>query len=469
MSTILLVDDDPAILEVLKMRLELENHRVIDVKTETQAIAAVETHAFELAIIDYQLGNGNGIQLMEQAKQIQPDLPVIILTAHGTIEKAVQAIQKGAYTYLTKPFDDEELIHHVRLGCEKNRLTEEIRSLKRMLYDKFGFDNIIAKDEKMIAVLKSVIQASKIDSNILLEGESGTGKELMAKSIHVASNRKDAPFIAINCAAIPETLFESELFGVKKGAFTGADHEKKGLFLEAHGSTILLDEVADIPVSIQTKLLRVLQEKEIQPLGQNKTIKVDVRVVASTNQNLEEKIKKGDFREDLFYRLNVVTVTMPNLLEMREDIPLLIHHFFSKFKKQYERQKLTVTPEIFQTLYQRSWKGNVRELQNSIKRIVLLTPGDSVEPSDVEELLENGCDTVAPGTVVGGFEEFYAMPYNEAKTEVVEKFSKEYLHNLLTSFSGNVTNAAASCGLERQGLQRIMRRYNILSADYKNS
>jgi len=301
------------------------------------------------------------------------------------------------------------------------------------------------------------------DATVLIRGESGTGKELAARALHNLSNRKQRRMITVNCPALPENVLESELFGYSKGAFTGAVQEKKGLFLEADGSTLLLDEIADIPVSVQTKLLRVLQEKEFQPLGQNKTIKVDVRVVASTNQNLEKKIRVGEFREDLFYRLNVVTAVMPNLEEMQEDIPLLIHHFLTQFKRQYDRKDLVLSPDLLQHLYQRKWPGNVRELQNNIKRIVLLADGGRVDLADINIAQESSRQLST-----NQFIELYNSTYNDAKAEIVSRFSVGYLRNLLIRHEGNVTKAAAECGLERQALQRIMRRYDIVSTDFKS-
>ncbi len=451
MSTILIVDDDPAILEILKMRLELENHRVIDVKTLPDAIAAVETHAFELAIIDYQLGNGNGIQLMEQAKQIQPDLPVIILTAHGTIEKAVQAIQKGAYTYLTKPFDDEELIHHVRLGCEKNRLTEEIRSLKRMLYDKFGFDSIIAKDEKMIAVLKSVIQASKIDSNILLEGESGTGKELMAKSIHVASHRRDAPFVAINCAAIPESLFESELFGVKKGAFTGADKDKKGFLEKAGTGTFFFDEISEIPISVQAKMLRAVQENEFYPLGGNEKVKFKARIIAATNKKLEEEVRQKRFRQDLYYRVRVIPITLPPLRERRACIPLLAHFFLEQFKQEMNKKVVHFSDEAMTKLCRAPWPGNIRELKNVVEYCVAMSTAEVIPP----ELVLFGEKLPLSSQPL--------KPFKEAKLD----FEKNYIVELLSLTNGNVSQAAKLAGKYRADFYDQMKRCGLDAQDFR--
>lgn len=449
MKTILIVDDDPAILKVLKMRLELESYLVIDVENSPDAVTAMETHPVDMAIIDYQLGNESGIDLMERLKQIRPNFPVIILTAHGTIEKAVQAIQKGATTYLTKPFDDTELIHHVRLSLEKNRLTEEIRSLKQMLQDKFGFENIIAKDEEMIAVLKEVVQASKIDSNILLEGESGTGKELMAKSIHVASDRKDEPFIAINCAAIPESLFESELFGVRKGAFTGADTDKKGFLEKAGTGTFFFDEISEIPTSIQAKLLRALQENEFYPLGGNQRIRFKARIIAATNKHLEDEVKRKNFREDLYYRIRVIPITLPPLRNRRACIPLLAHSFLTHFKQEMSKSVTHFSDAAMKKLCQAKWPGNIRELKNVVEYCVAMSQTPII-PADL---------------VMFGKEESPAgfKPFKEAKLE----FEKNYIHQLLSLTHGNVSQAAKLAGKYRADFYDQMKKCGLNAEDFR--
>jgi transcriptional regulator with GAF, ATPase, and Fis domain len=346
---------------------------------------------------------------------------------------------------------------------ERTTLLRTNRWLTEKLNDLALPDGFIGQSTAQKRVLDLLARIADTDATVLIRGESGTGKELAARALHNLSRRRDKRMIIVNCPALPENVLESELFGYSKGAFTGAMQEKKGLFLEAHGSTLLLDEIADIPVQVQTKLLRVLQEKEIQPLGQNRTIKVDVRVVASTNQNLEEKIRTGEFRADLFYRLNVVSVVMPNLMEMREDVPILVHHFLALYKRQYHREELVLGPEVLRHLYQRSWPGNVRELQNTIKSLVLSAAGTSVTLADLglqetEEAARQCGDS---------FEEMHALPYNQAKGIIISRFSEGYLRNLLVRNHGNVTNAAADCGLERQALQRIMRRYGIISIDFK--
>ena len=303
-------------------------------------------------------------------------------------------------------------------------------------------------------------------ATVLIRGESGTGKELAARALHAMSKRAKLPMVTVNCPALPEHILESELFGYRKGAFTGADNDKEGLFLKASGSTILLDEIADIPVSIQTKLLRVLQEKEIQPLGQTKTYPVDVRILASTNQDLEAKIERGEFREDLFYRLNVMTVTMPSLSEMVNDIPLLAQHFLEMYSKEHERSDLKFAPDALQWLMRRSWKGNVRELENTINRAVLLCNGNKISPPDL--MTDDG----QSGNGTGGSGEnstcFLHLPYKEAKGEVMNYFASTYLKNALTASKGNVSAAARKCGMERQAFQRLMRRHGIQSREFRS-
>jgi len=404
----------------------------------------------------------DGLELLTRIRQLDQTISVVIMTGYGTIDMAVQALKDGAYDFLQKPFDKDHLVRVIRNGFERTALLRANYKLREKLSDLVQPEGFVGQSPALKKVLDLLARVADTDATVLIRGESGTGKELAARALHKLSNRKERRMIIVNCPALPENVLESELFGYSKGAFTGATQEKKGLFLEADGSTILLDEIADIPISIQTKLLRVLQEKEFQPLGQNRTIKVDVRVIASTNQDLEAKIKAGEFREDLFYRLNVITFKMPGLEEMSEDVPLLIHHFLEQFKRQYDRQDLVLSPELLQNLYQRRWPGNVRELQNIIKRIVLLAGRDSVELADLSHSNDNSRHHFADS-----FEDLYSIGYNEAKAEIIRQFSAGYLRNLLTRHSGNVTNAAADCGLERQALQRIMRRYGILSTDFK--
>lgn len=447
---ILIVDDDLALLKVLKMRLEAEKYKVTDVSNGKDALAAMEQHNFDLAIIDYQLKDENGIDLMLDLKTINAEIPVIILTAYGTIKRAVKAIQKGADTYLTKPFDeDTELIHHVKLCLEKNKLTEEIKNLRSMLFKKFGFENIIAKDEKMISSLKSIVQAAKIESNVLLQGESGTGKELMAKSIHVGGPRKDSPFIAINCAAIPESLFESELFGVRKGAFTGADQDKKGFLEQAQNGTFFFDEISEIPISIQAKLLRVLQENEFYPLGGNKKIEFKARIIAAANKNLADEVAQGNFREDLYYRIRVIPVTIPPLRERRACIPVLAHFFLNEFKQEMKKNVNQFSQGAMNKLCQAQWPGNVRELKNVVEYCVAMAQ----TPVIGRELIMLESDRT-PGTL---------KPFKEAKLD----FEKKYIIELLTLTGGNVSQSAKLAGKYRADFYDQMKKCGLNAEDFR--
>lgn len=449
---ILIVDDDLALLKVLKMRLEADKYKVTDVSNGKDALAAMDNNNFDLAIIDYQLKDENGIDLMLELKKINTELPAIILTAYGTIKRAVEAIQKGADTYLTKPFDeDAELIHHVKLCLEKNKLTEEIKNLRSMMSEKFGFENVIAKDEKMIAVLKSIVQAARIDSNVLLQGESGTGKELMAKSIHVASSRKDSPFIAINCAAIPESLFESELFGVKKGAFTGADKDKKGFLEQAQNGTFFFDEITEIPISVQAKLLRVLQENEFYPLGGNEKVDFKARIIAATNKNLVDEIEKGTFREDLYYRIKVIPVTLLPLRERRACIPVLAHFFLNEFKQEMKKNVTQFSPGAMNKLCHASWPGNVRELKNVVEYCVAMAQN----PIIGKELIMLESDR-APGAL---------KPFKEAKLD----FEKKYIIELLTLTGGNVSQSAKLAGKYRADFYDQMKKCGLKAEEFRKT
>jgi DNA-binding NtrC family response regulator len=304
-------------------------------------------------------------------------------------------------------------------------------------------------------------RVAKSDATVLIRGESGTGKEVAARTIHRLSARAKRDMVTVNCPALPEQILESELFGYRRGAFTGADQDKEGLFLRAEGSTILLDEIADVPVSVQTKLLRVLQEKEIQPLGQTGTRRVDVRVLASTNQDLAAKIRQGEFREDLYYRLNVITVTMPPLREIREDIPILARHFLTLYAKRHGREDLSLSPEAIQCLLQRPWKGNVRELENAINRAVILAQGPRITPADLIEADDD------PMPMVSDLPCSLQLPYREAKDLLVRRFSVAYLRAMLERCRGNVSAAARQSGMERQAMQRLMRRYGVQADEFR--
>ncbi len=429
----------------------MEKYKVTDVPNGSDALAAVVDDSFDLAIIDYQLKDENGVDLMEALKKIDPELPVIILTAYGTIEKAVSAMKKGAHSYLTKPFEDSELIHHVKRCLEKTQLKREVEALRTMVSENFGFENIIAKDEKMKVVLKKIVLAAETDSNILIEGESGTGKELIAKSIHVTSSRKKGPFLAINCAAIPESLFESELFGFKKGAFTGAEKNKKGFLEQARNGTFFFDEISEISISIQAKLLRVLEENEFYPLGGNEKIKFEARIIAATNRNLLEEISKGNFREDLYYRIHVIPIMLPPLRERRECIPVLAHCFLEEFRQKMGKNVNQFSPAAMKKLVNCPWPGNIRELKNVVEYCVAM----SRNPVISRELIMMDPES-APDEL---------KPFKEAKLA----FEKKYIIQLLGLTNGNVSQAAKLAGKYRADFYDLMKKCGLKAEDFRNT
>jgi two-component system, NtrC family, response regulator GlrR len=448
-GTLLIVDDDRNLLELMKIRLESSGYAVVAAPDEEEAKRAAAGQAFDLAILDLQLVYQDGISLMEELHRVLPGMPVIILTAHGSIESAVDAMKRGAFTYLTKPFDARELILHVEHALENRRLSSEIDRLKGLLSERYDFQNIVARSASMQTVLEAVTRIAKTDSTVYVRGESGTGKELIARAIHLASNRKDKPFVAINCAAIPEMLLESELFGHEKGAFTGAVKSTKGLFAQAHEGSIFLDEIGDMPLSIQAKFLRVLQERQFHPVGGEQPLEVDVRVIVATNKNLEDHVKQGLFREDLYYRIHVIPVVLPPLRERRDDIPVLVDHFLKKFCGEMNKKIKGLTPKAMQRLMLHDWPGNVRELENTIEYAVAMAE-QGVIAEDL--ILPAKCD---PDETI--------QPLKEAR----EIFEKNYLIRILQVTQGNVSGAATMAGRYRADMYTLLRKYEINPADFK--
>jgi len=449
-AKLLVVDDDRNLLEIIKMRLESLDYEVTAVRDEEEAKQAVTAQVYDLAVIDLQLANQDGISLMEDIHLISPDLPVIILTAHGSIESAVEAMKRGAYTYLTKPFDARELKLHVDRALETRRLTSEVNRLKGLLAERYDFKNIVARSEKMRQVLETVARIAQMDSTVHIQGESGTGKELIALAIHLASPRKDKAFVAINCAALPETLLESELFGHEKGAFTGAIKSSKGLFAQAHKGSLFLDEIGDMPPSLQVKLLRVLQERQFYPVGSEQPLSVDVRVIVATNKNLAELVKQDLFREDLFYRIHVIPIELPPLRERREDIPLLAEYFLKKFSTQMSKKIKGLAPAALQRLMLHEWPGNVRELENTMEYAIAMA---------VQDVLTE--DLILPGKA--GADEEALKPLSEAR----DAFEKGYLVHLMELTQGNVSSAATMAGRYRADLYALLKKHGLTPGDFK--
>lgn len=464
---ILIVDDDPEMLRMLKKVMERKSDFKIDTaKSGFEAAEIMDNCCYEVVITDIKMPDIDGIELLEIIKKKDKSLSIIMMTGFGTVDLAVEAVKKGAYDFFEKPFDNERIVLSVKRAFEHTRLLRENFDLNRKIEeDQIGFQGFIGNSPPLKKVCELIKQVADTDVTVLIRGESGTGKEVAARAIHELSSKSNKKMLTINCPALPENILESELFGYRKGAFTGATKDKKGLFISAHNSTILLDEIGDIPIPLQTKLLRVLQEGEVRPLGQNSNVKVDVRVIASTNQPLEEKIKTGEFREDLFYRLNVVSITMPPLRELSEDIGSIAKFFLEKYSQKYKKELLSFSREALNYIVTHHWPGNVRELQNVIKRAVVLVRNDLIELSDIQP----ATSLLTPSIESSGHnvKKFFHLPYKNAKDEIVKSFAVSYISHALETTSGNVTAAARKSGIERQALQRLIRRYGIVPENFR--
>ena len=440
---ILVVDDEEGLLHLVKMRLTAMGFAVTGCTSGRDAIAAAKNNRFDLVITDLRLGNEDGLDVTEELLRMQPGLPVIILTAHGSIPNAVEAMQRGAFGYLTKPFDDKELKAKIEEGLSPQRMRGEIQRLKSLVNELYGMENIVARSPAMQRLLQQVVQVADSDATILLFGETGTGKEVFARVIHSNSRRNKGPFIALNCAAIPEALFESELFGHVRGAFTSAHGAKRGLFQCANGGTLFLDEIGEMPLSMQVKLLRAVQEREVREVGSELSTKIDVRIIAATNKDLGEAVKNGSFRTDLYYRINVVPLFIPPLRDRRDDIPLLAQHFLTASAKRANKDLRGFTPAALNRLLTHPWPGNVRELENVIEKASVMTRQDMITPDLLPSM---GTSLDAP-----------LKPLTEAK----EEFEKTYLKNVLQLTGGNISRAAQFAGRYRADFYKMLKKYGL--------
>jgi DNA-binding NtrC family response regulator len=460
--TILIVDDEPDMLQLLKRSLEPDlNCRVETASTGQEGLQMLGKTAFDLVLADIKMPGMNGLELLQLVKQDYPQQTVVMMTAFGQIETAVEAMRSGAYDFITKPFEHDALVLRLDKALERSRLIQENRQLQNRCLEPYIFEKMVGKSPAMQRVFETIQMVAKTDHTVLITGESGTGKDLTARAIHQLSHRRNSPFVAVNCPTVPENILESELFGYKKGAFTHATQNKTGLFQEAHNGTIFLDEIGDISPSIQTKLLRVLQEKEIKPLGDSRTIQVNVRIIASTNQDLQAKIKTHEFREDVFYRLNVLPIHMPALRDKPEDIPLLAAHLLEKHAGELKRTDKKISAELMEIFCKRHWEGNIREMENIIIQGILFSADEMIQPSDV--------GLQATSKTAGVWDEtWHGLSYKTAKEKTLLHFNQAYIGHLLALNDGNVTQAARTSGMERQALQQIMRRYGIDAAKYRS-
>lgn len=448
--SILIIDDEEAQRNILKGYLEKKSYKIYSASSGTEGIELIQKNMIDIVLSDYKMPDKTGLEVLETVKEINPEISFVILTAYGTVENAVKAMRLGAFDYISKPVDLDELDLLLERIIENKNLKSEILLLKNQLKEKFKIDSFISQSPKMEEVLSIAARAADSKATVLITGESGTGKEVLAKVIHYASPRKDKPFVAVNIPALPETLLESELFGHEKGAFTGAEKSKKGRFEIAEGGTIFLDEIGDIPLNLQVKLLRVLQEHQIERVGSTESINIDVRIIAATHQNLEQKIKDGSFREDLYYRLNIVSLHLPPLRERREDILPLIEHFVSKYSNENNKQNLSLSKEAVDLLMKYNYPGNVRELENAIERAVVLCRSDVITINDLPN-------------VIKGFKAEKEIVTNENTSliEQVEALEKKLIFDALSKANGNQSQAGRMLGLTERNLRYKMQKYGI--------
>ncbi|MEE9201042.1 MAG: sigma-54 dependent transcriptional regulator [Candidatus Brocadiales bacterium] len=449
---ILIVDDQQDIARGLALVLTEIGTKVTTTSSGEQALEYIKKNPVDVVVTDIRMPGIGGISLLEKIKEFRPKIEVILLTAYGSIESAIEAMKKGAYHYVTKPFNNDELIIVVKRAIQEKRFHEELEYLRETVSKSYAFENIIGRNWRMQEVFETIRKVAPSKVSILIHGESGTGKELIARAIHQNSPRDKHCFLGLNTAALPENLLEAELFGYKKGAFTGADYDKKGLLSQASQGTMFLDEIGSMSLAFQSKLLRVIQEMEVTPVGATEPMAIDVRFISATNIDLEKAVKEGGFREDLYYRLNVVRLNVPPLREKREDIPLLASHFVVKWNEGGKEK--TLSPGAIRRLMEYEWPGNVRELENVIQRCILVAEGDVIQATDIimgHEQLPWLAET----------EGFSGTTYDKAKEEVFRRFQREYFTSLLSKCNGNITLAAEKSGITRTALHRIIKKLGL--------
>lgn len=445
-AKILVVDDEKAIRDSISFVLKDEGFNTDTASDGEEALEKIKADDFDIIISDIKMPKWDGIQLLDKTNQYSPESFFIIMTAYASIDSAINALRKGAVDYFIKPIEFDDLIIRIKRLLNYKKAVLENKALRQRISAPVGFENIIGKSEPMQKVFELIKQVAPTTSNVLIYGKSGTGKELVAKAIHYNSQRKNKIFLPINCGAISENLIESELFGHKKGAFTGATENKDGLFKVADGGTLFLDEIGDLPLNLQVKLLRAIEDKQFLPVGGTIPVKTDVRIIAATNQDLYEKTKTGEFREDLFYRLNVVEIRLPSLNERKDDIPLLVNHFIEKYCNQMGKHLLRMDNEAMKILMAHNWRGGVRELENIIERAVIFAQGDFITPKDLADYINN---------------EKTETSYPEQLKEAVKIFEREHIHTVVKKYDYDKEKAAKVLGIGLSSLYRKMEELNI--------
>ncbi len=459
---VLVVDDEPTLLKALEALLRKKGHDVVALESPIVATQRLAQEEFDVALLDVKMPDLSGLELLSAVKHRRPEIEVIMMTGHATVETALAALKAGAYDYLTKPFEDVELVARaVAKAAERKALFDRNRELESRLRQRDGApDGLVGSSGGMHDVTRLIDAVAYSSATVLVTGESGTGKELVARALHARSPRKAHPFVALNCGALTETLLESELFGHVKGAFTGAQRDQKGLFDAADGGTIFLDEIGDIPPATQVRLLRVLQEGEIKRVGAADSLRVDVRVIAATHRDLTRLVKSGKFREDLFYRLNVINIPLPPLRERIEDVPLLAHHFLRRYAERLGKKVRTLSPEALELLCGYRWPGNVRELENAVERAVVLCRGETVGAADLPPAVTGRtAPLVREAPASGDDAAWLAQSYAAAKEQALRRFEKGYVEALMKACDNNISAAARKAGMDRSNFKRVLRKY----------
>ena len=455
---VMIVDDEEGFTIALSRALKNAGCEVHAFTSPEQALSALPQLDLDVVLTDIRMPGVSGVDLLQIVKRQKPQVEVLMITAFATVETAVAALKSGAYDYLTKPLEDvNEVVRLVQRAAERKRLLSRNAELERQLEAREVFSGMVGDGPKMREVFGLIESVAHSDSTVLIEGESGTGKELAARAIHDRSPRRKAPFVAVNCGALPEPILESELFGHLKGAFTGALANKRGLFEAASGGTLFLDEIGDMPAAMQVKLLRVLQEGEVKPVGSTQTVRIDVRVIAATNVDLQAAVRSGRFREDLFYRVNVIAIRLPALRDRAEDLPLLAFHLLRKHAAHAGKKVERISAEALQALSVWPWKGNVRELENVVERAVVLTRGSSIELSDLPAELRAG----AAGAKSRDGDGAEALPYARARVVALRDFERRYVERLMAAHEGNISSAARAAGMDRSNFRRILKKHRI--------
>jgi two-component system response regulator AtoC len=468
MASVLIVDDEPQIRRILAVLLSDRGFSVHQTDTGESAIAISEQIKPELVLLDVSLPGIDGLATLRELIKRHPGIICIMLTAFGTIRSAVEAMQIGAFDYLAKPFDNDELLLVIDRSLRLKNLSREVEELRSELLARYGFGEIVGTSPRLLEVFRTISKVAPVDATVLIEGESGTGKELVARAIHRSSPRSEGPFVAVNCGAIPHSLFEAEFFGYERGAFTDAREAHSGRFEQAHGGTIFLDEVGDLPLDSQGKLLRTLQDREIRRLGAQRSVKVDVRVIAATKVELKAALEQGHFRDDLYWRLNVVKIVMPPLRDRTEDVPLIIDHLMGRFNRELSLNVRIIDPAARRLLLLYDWPGNVRELENVICSTMIMCEDDRIGVADLPPRIRGaGFDEPAGtgGISSGNLADMTKMPLTEAVKAATARIEKMMIISRLAELNGNRTATAQSLGISRKSLFNKMRQYQLTDAD----